>query len=159
MKQLETDVIVVAAGLSGLAAAISSAAENGASVIAFEKANTTGGAANMGMGPLGIGSNIQKHQMVSLTPFEAFRKHMSFTHWNVDARLVRDYYAKSGDTIQWLEEMGVEFFGAMPAYAAPETMKPYATSEATWHVVKPIGGGLPGPRCAGRHDEVHDRTG
>ncbi|MBP1626940.1 MAG: succinate dehydrogenase/fumarate reductase, flavoprotein subunit [Holophagaceae bacterium] len=148
MKQLETDVIVVAAGLSGLAAAIS-AAENGAQVIAFEKASTTGGAANMGMGPLGIGSHIQKHQMVSLTPFEAFRKHMAFTHWNVDARLVRDYYMKSGDTIHWLEEMGVEFFAVSPAYAAPETMKPYATSEATWHIVKPEGGGLPGPRAAG----------
>ncbi|NTV73969.1 MAG: FAD-dependent oxidoreductase, partial [Holophaga sp.] len=72
MKQIETDVIVVAAGLSGLAAAIS-AAENGAKVVAFEKAGTTGGAANMGMGPLGIGSSVQKHQMVSITPFEAFR--------------------------------------------------------------------------------------
>ena len=50
MKNLETDVIVVAAGLSGLAASIA-AAEGGARVIAFEKSNNTGGAANMGMGP------------------------------------------------------------------------------------------------------------
>jgi len=148
MKQIETDVIVVAAGLSGLAAAIS-AAENGARVVAFEKAGTTGGAANMGMGPLGIGSSVQKHQMVSITPFEAFRKHMNFTHWKVDARLVRDYYMKSGETIGWLQEMGVEFVGVSPAYAAPETVKGYATSEAVWHLVKPIGGGMPGPRAAG----------
>jgi len=148
MKQLETDIIVVAAGLSGLATAIS-AAENGAQVIAFEKANTPGGAANMGMGPLGIGSDVQKHQMVNITPFEAFRKHMAFTHWNVDARLVRDYYMKSGDTINWLQEMGVEFVAVSPAYAAPETLKPFATSEATWHLVKPEGGGMPGPRAAG----------
>lgn len=52
MKQLQTDVVVVAAGLSGLAASIA-AAENGANVIALEKSTTTGGAANMGMGPLG----------------------------------------------------------------------------------------------------------
>ncbi len=76
MKQEQTDVIVVAAGLSGLAAAIS-AAENGAKVIAFEKAATTGGAANMGMGPLGVGSRFQRHHMVSITPGEAFRKHMA----------------------------------------------------------------------------------
>ena len=37
MKQLETDVVVVAAGLSGLAAAVA-AAEAGARVIALEKA-------------------------------------------------------------------------------------------------------------------------
>ena len=67
MKKMETDVIVVAAGLSGLAAGIA-AAENGARVLAFEKANTTGGAANMGMGPLGVGSRIQREQMISLTP-------------------------------------------------------------------------------------------
>ena len=85
MKQMETDIIVVAAGLSGLAASIA-AAENGARVLTFEKASTTGGAANMGMGPLGVGSRIQREQMISLTPGEAFRKHMYFTHYRVDAR-------------------------------------------------------------------------
>lgn len=153
MSKLSADVIVVAAGLSGLAAAIA-AAEDGASVIAFEKASTTGGAANMGMGPLGIGSSVQKHHMVSITPFEAFRKHMNYTHWRVDARMVRDYYMKSGDTIEWLQDMGVEFATVMPAYAAPENIKPYATSEAVWHVVKPLGGGAPGPRAASAMTKV-----
>jgi len=147
MTTIKKDVVVVAAGISGLAAAIA-AAENGASVVAFEKANTTGGAANMGMGPLGVGSRLQKHQMINITPFEAFRKHMNYVHWQVDARLVRDYYMRSGDTIGWLEDMGVEFVAVMPAYSAPEVIKPYATSEATWHVVKPLGGGAPGPRAA-----------
>lgn len=147
MKKLETDVIVVAAGLSGLAASIA-AAEKGARVIAFEKGNTTGGAANMGMGPLGVGSSIQKNQMVSLTPGEAFRKHMYFTHYNVDARLVRDYYFKSGDTIDWLMDMGVEFVGVQRAFSADEATRAYSDGEFTWHVVKPEGGGAPGPRCA-----------
>ncbi len=147
MKTLETDVIVVAAGLSGLAASIA-AAENGAKVIAFEKSNTTGGAANMGMGPLGVGSPVQKNQMVSLTPGEAFRKHMYFTHYRVDARMVRDYYYKSGDTIEWLMDMGVEFVGVQRAFSAPEVTRAYSDGEFTWHVVKPEGGGMPGPRCA-----------
>ena len=141
MKNIETDVIVVAAGLSGLAAAIA-AAENGASVVAFEKSNTTGGAANMGMGPLGIGSRIQKEHMISLTPGEAFRKHMYFTHYRVDARMVRDYYFKSGDTINWLMDMGVEFVTVGRAFSAPEATRAYSDGEFTWHVVKPEGGGL-----------------
>ncbi len=139
MKQDNTDVIVVAAGLGGLAACIS-AAENGAKVMAFEKSNTTGGAANMGMGPLGVGSRFQKHHYVGITPGEAFRKHMNFTHWKGNARLVRDYYFKSGETIDWLEDMGVEFLAVSRIYAAPEAIRPYATSEETWHVVKPADG-------------------
>lgn len=147
MKKIDKDVIVVAAGLSGLAASIA-AAERGASVVVFEKSNTTGGAANMGMGPLGIGSSIQKQHMVSLTPGEAFRKHMYFTHYKVDARMVRDYYFKSGDTIDWLMEMGVEFAGVQRAFSADEATRPYSDGEFTWHVVKPEGGGMPGPRSA-----------
>ena len=144
--KLDADIVVVAAGLSGLAAAIT-AAENGASVIVAEKANTTGGAANMGMGPLGIGSRIQKEQMVTLTPGEAFRRHMHFTHYRVDARLVRDYYFKSGETIDWLMDMGVQFVGVQRAFAAPELTRAYSDGEFTWHVVKPEAG-RPGPRCA-----------
>ena len=147
MRQLETDVVVVAAGLSGLAAAIS-AAENGANVIALEKSTTTGGAANMGMGPLGVGSSIQKNQMIALTPGEAFRKHMYFTHYRVDARLVRDYYFKSGETIDWLMDMGVEFVGVQRAFSAPENTRAYSDGEFTWHVCKPLDGGIPGPRAA-----------
>ena len=147
MRNLETDVVVVAAGLSGLAAAIT-AAENGASVIALEKSTTTGGAANMGMGPLGVGSRIQKDHMISLTPGEAFRKHMYFTHYRVDARLVRDYYFKSGETIDWLMDMGVEFVGVQRAFSAPEATRAYSDGEFTWHVCKPLDGGIPGPRAA-----------
>ena len=147
MKKMETDVVVVAAGLSGLAASIA-AAENGARVITLEKGTTTGGAANMGMGPLGVGSRIQRMQMVGLTPGEAFRKHMYFTHYRVDARLVRDYYFKSGDTIDWLEDMGVEFVGVQRAFGADEATRPYSDGEFTWHVVRPEDGGMPGPRAA-----------
>lgn len=147
MKEFKADVVVVAAGLSGLAASIA-AAENGAEVIVFEKSNTTGGAANMGMGPLGVGSRVQKEHMISLTPGEAFRKHMYFTHYRVDARMVRDYYYKSGDTIDWLCDMGVEFVGVLRAFSAPEATRPYSDGEFTWHVVKPEGGGKPGPRSA-----------
>lgn len=148
MEKINADVIVVAAGLSGLAASIS-AAENGASVVQFEKNSSTGGAANMGMGPLGVGSRFQKHHMVSLTAGEAFRKHMNFTHWKVDSKLVKKYYDKSGDTINWLEDMGVQFLTVSRAYPAPEILKAYATSEESWHVVRPDdGSNIPGPRCA-----------
>lgn len=137
MKSFDTDVVVIAGGAAGLAAAIS-AAENGASVIILEKAATTGGAGNMGMGPLAVGSKLQRQRMVSLTKEEAFKKFMDYTHWRVDAALVKAYLNKSAETIEWLEEMGVEFY---------EPAKNFPSSEATWHIVKPATG-KPGPRSA-----------
>ena len=138
MKTMNTDVIVVAGGPAGLAAAIT-AGENGLSSILFEKANTTGGAANMGMGPLGIGTKIQKLSFKDITVEEAYENHMKYTHYRVDGDLVNTYFSKSADTIEWLEDMGVEFAGAF---------KYFTESAATWHIVKPENGVI-GPRAAG----------
>lgn len=146
-KTYDTDVCVVAAGLSGLAASIA-AAESGARVITLEKAANTGGAANMGMGPCAAGSPVQRANMIEVTPGELFRRHMFYTHYQVDPRLVRAYYFKSGDTIQWLMDMGVEFNSVRPAFRARERTRAYADGEYTWHVVQPEDGSEPGPRAA-----------
>ena len=130
MKKIETDVIIVAGGLSGLAAA-AQASENGARVVVFEKTNVVGGAANMGMGPLGIGTKQQKAMMVDIDVERAFKMFMDYTHWRVDANLVKKYFENSADTIAWLEDMGVEFAGAY---------KYFPKSEATWHIVAVNGG-------------------
>ena len=137
MKKMEADVIVIAAGPAGLAATIA-AAEEGAKVITFEKGMTTGGAANMGMGPFAVESRLQKLKNINLTKESAFKIFMDYTHWRVDARLVSEYINKSGDTISWLEKMGVEFHDVI-AYVQG--------SQFTHHVVKPAIG-LPGPMCA-----------
>ncbi len=136
MKRYETQVCVIAAGPSGLSAAVQ-AAENGAEVIVLEKAKAVGGAANMGMGPLGIGTRYQKQQMIDITVEKAFNMFMDYTHYNVDARLIKRYFAQSAGTIEWLEDMGVEFEGAF---------KYFPQSEATWHIVKTDKG--IGPRAA-----------
>ena len=136
MKKYEAQVVVIAAGPSGLAAAVQ-AAEDGAEVIVVEKAAVAGGAANMGMGPLGIGTKYQKQQMRDITVEKAFRMFMEYTHYNVDARLVKRYFAQSAETIEWLEDMGVEFEGAFPYFPK---------AEPTWHIVKSDAG--IGPRAA-----------
>jgi fumarate reductase flavoprotein subunit len=137
MAKLEADVIVVAAGASGLAATVA-AAQAGAKVITFEKGSTTGGAASMGMGPFAVESRLQRARMVGLTRDEAFKMFMDYTHWRVDARLVRAYIDKSASTIDWLESFGVEFVD--PAAYFPG-------GQFTWHIVKPSIG-QPGPMAA-----------
>lgn len=130
MKKLETQVAVIAAGPSGLAAAVQ-AAMDGAKVMVFEKASIVGGAANMGMGPLGIGTKQQQKQMVDISVEKAFKMFMNYTHWRVNANLVRKYFGNSAATIAWLEDMGLEFAGAY---------KYFPKSEATWHIVAVNGG-------------------
>jgi fumarate reductase flavoprotein subunit len=93
----------------------------------------------MGMGPLGIGTKIQKNSFCDITKEEALDIHMKYTHFRVDSDLVQTYFEKSADTIEWLEDMGVEFAGAF---------KYFNESAATWHIVKPENGVI-GPRAAG----------
>ncbi|MDB9822898.1 FAD-dependent oxidoreductase [Deltaproteobacteria bacterium] len=109
-KILETDVAIIGGGAAGLAAAIS-AAERGANVIVFEKAGRTGGAGNMASGIFAAESKMQIVKQLPLTREEAFKIHMDWTHWRVDAKLVKAYIDKSASTIDWLEKMGVEFTG------------------------------------------------
>lgn len=136
MKEMTTEIVVVAGGPAGLSAAVQ-AAEDGAQVILLEKAATCGGAANMGMGPLGIGTKYQKNQMLDISVEKAFNMFMEYTHYMVDARLVKRYFAQSAETIEWLEDKGVEFEGAY---------RYFPKSEATWHIVKTDQG--IGPRAA-----------
>ena len=138
MTKLNYDLGVIAAGPAGLCAA-ASAAEAGVSVVVFEKASTAGGTANMGMGPFGVESRIQQQNMISMTKEQAFERFMEYVHWHTDARLVREYFWKSGETINWQEDMGVPFYGA----------KRYSpVAEETWHIVQPEDGSQPGPRAA-----------
>ncbi|MBU1295935.1 MAG: FAD-dependent oxidoreductase [Gammaproteobacteria bacterium] len=134
MQNLEADIIIIAAGAAGLSAAVA-AAQKGLSVIVFEKNAVTGGTANKGMGPLGIESRHTRSKLLKPSKDEAFKVFMDYTHWRVDAKLVRAFLNKSGETIHWLESLGVEF-------VEPATY--FADSYSTWHLVKPEFG-PPGP--------------
>ena len=144
MTNLTADLGIIAAGPSGLCAAVA-AAEKGVSVVVFEKTSTAGGTANMGMGPLGLESRVQQRDMIGITKEQAYKTFMDYVHWHTDARLVREYFWKSGDTINWLEDMGVNWAGAMRYSPA---------AEQTWHVVQPDDGSVPGARAASGMNKV-----
>ena len=97
MTKIVADVAVVGLGPAGLAACVS-AAEEDLKVVGFEKEAVCGGAANMGGGPFGVESRVQKELMSSFTKEDVFKEFMDYVHWNCDARLVRDYFWQSGDT-------------------------------------------------------------
>jgi fumarate reductase flavoprotein subunit len=108
MRPLRADIVVLSAGTAGLAAAVT-AAEGGASVIAIEKAAHTGGTALRANQIFGVESSLQRIRQYTLTKEEAFRIYMDFTQWAVNARLIKNLIDRSTGTLEWLEEMGVEF--------------------------------------------------
>lgn len=140
MKKLEADIVVVAAGLSGLTAA-TQAAEKGAKVVVFEKSATTGGAANMGMAFFAVESKYQRDQMYEWTKDQAFNEFMEYTHWKADAKLVRRWFNMSASTVDWVESFGVEILGAY---------KYFKDSHMTQHMIKIPGATKPAERQASR---------
>ena len=88
MADYETQIVVIARRTVRVNPQPFRQQKNGAEVIVVEKAAAVGGAANMGMGPLGIGTKYQKQNMIDISVEKAFNMFMEYTHYNVDARLV-----------------------------------------------------------------------
>lgn len=108
MEKRTTDIVVIGSGAAGLGAAIA-AAEKGAKVTVLEKRKMIGGISVTGMGIFAVESRLQRLKNHPLTKQEAFHFFMNRSHWKPDARLVSKFINRSADTIDWLENMGVQF--------------------------------------------------
>ena len=114
----EFDVIVVGGGGSGLAAAVS-VAENGASVVLLEKHAQLGGATGIAVGSLtanrtqiqanaGIEDSLDDHTEdagLFASPEIESRNNPEMRRWFLD---------QSAETLHWLMEMGLNFYGPNP---------------------------------------------
>ncbi len=123
----ETQVVIVGAGGAGLSAA-AAAAELGAAVTVVEKRAVPGGNSALAEGLFAVESPAQKRMNIVASRDMAFKIAMSYAHWRLDARLVRAFIDKSGDTIDWLEKKGMRF-DWIPPYYPDQPMR-------TWHYVK-----------------------
>ena len=129
-EDLKANLVIIGGGGTGLAAAVA-AKENGAGrVILLEKRGTPGGNTAMPMGPFGVDSPAQKRAAIEFRRDEVFKIAMSWAHWKINPRIVRAFIDKSGDTIRWLEDKGLEF-KCMPLYPNQ--------SPLTWHMPKGYG--------------------
>lgn len=109
------DVVVVGAGISGLAACVQ-ASENGQSVIVLEKGGAAGG---NGMGTEGIfavGSTLQKEQGIEISASEIVHTELSESQWRSSGSLWYDLVSKSADNFAWLQKQGVQFSGVVDNY-------------------------------------------
>jgi fumarate reductase flavoprotein subunit len=112
IKNLPTDIVIIGAGGAGLAAAVTTA-EKGVKAIVLEKRSMPGGSTNFAEGPFAAESPTQKRLHIECTNDELFNIQMYYNHWTLNARQVRDVINKSGNTIRWLEQKGIEFYMPM----------------------------------------------
>lgn len=111
----EADVVVIGGGGSGLAAA-AAAAEKGARVILLEKKGAPGGNGIHVLGIFAAESPAQRRLSIDSPKDEFFKLFMNYSHWKVNPRIFRTFVDKSGDTIRWLEEKGLEFNDIPPMF-------------------------------------------
>jgi fumarate reductase flavoprotein subunit len=129
MNTRQTDAIVVGAGGSGMAAAIT-LADAGMRTAVFEKMPSAGGTTNFVEGVYAVESDMQYRNNIKVTCDEGFKQLMEYSHWRANAGLVRAIVGKSADTITWLEKMGVEFLGPTADFLG---------GPRVWHLFKGFG--------------------
>jgi fumarate reductase flavoprotein subunit len=130
-QTFNTDIAIVGAGLSGLAAALT-AAEGGIGAIVLEKLPFVGGAGLFPEGSLGIGTRYQKENGIKTTVDQVFAKVMEFHHWRCNAAAIRVLLDESGRMIDWLTDYGAVIKNI-------RTMFPPEKSLHVWHIFE--GGG------------------
>jgi fumarate reductase flavoprotein subunit len=129
---LNTDIIVVGGGLSGMSAALT-AVQGKAKVVVFEKLPSLGGAGVYPEGSLGIGTNIQKKEgKGNRTVLDALGKIVEYAHYRVNVSAIKNILDHTGETIDWLEKEGVAFKGLRTVYPPEKTLW-------TWHIYQKNG--------------------
>lgn len=125
-EDIDTDIVILGAGGAGLTAAVA-AAEMGKKVVVVEKQKPGGNSALAG-GFFAAESKIQKRMMVDAQRGDLFRMAMDYSHWKINPDIVRAVINKSADTIQWLEDRGVNFEVVFPLYPNQNPL--------TWHLIR-----------------------
>lgn len=130
-QTLTTDLVVIGAGASGTAAAWA-AAEKGLNVVTLEKQAFPGGTGAFSEGIFAVESKMQRDWNYGLTKDQAFMTIMNYGHWRGNAKMVRAFVNKSGETIEWMQKQGVEF---------EKLYSNYPNGLYTWHIYKGRGAG------------------
>jgi fumarate reductase flavoprotein subunit len=109
-KKGNAELVILGGGGSGLAAALTAAERGASEIIVVEKRHRLGGNSAIAGGLFACESPVQARERVVADRDFLFKRAMDWAHWSgVDPNIVRAFINKSGDTIRWLENKGLEF--------------------------------------------------
>jgi fumarate reductase flavoprotein subunit len=107
---IKTELAIIGGGGAGLSAALTAAEKGCKNITVLEKAGSPAGSTAMAHDIFGAESPVQKRAGIDARRDTLFKTAMEWAHWTrINPRIVRAFIDKSGDTIDWLEKMGLEF--------------------------------------------------
>ena len=112
---MEADLVIVGAGISGLAAAVQ-AGELGLNTVVIEAGEDVGGNGTGVEGIFGCNTSAQKEQGIELDPGAIVRHELESSQMLPDGVLWTDLVNASADNYDWLVDQGVEFSGVVNDY-------------------------------------------
>jgi len=109
-KGIEAKLVIIGGGGAGLSAALTAAEMGATDIIVVEKRRSPGGNTALAGGLFACESPVQAREKIIADKDSLFKKAMDWAHWSrIDPAIIRVFLGKSGDTIRWLEEKGLEF--------------------------------------------------
>lgn len=103
------ELAVIGSGGGGLAAAVAAAGRGIKDIIVLETLNAPGGNSLFPEGFFAVNSRLQQRVGIEASADESFKMMMNNAHWRLNSRLVRTLIDESGRTVDWLEDLGVNF--------------------------------------------------
>ena len=113
----QADVLVIGAGMAGLATA-ARAAELGLNVLVVDQAATYGGSANVAGGTLlGAGTRMQKEAGIEDDPDLCFADFVRLGGAGTfNEEIAREFSQISGEAVDWLDDLGTDFGDRVPYF-------------------------------------------
>lgn len=111
------DVVVVGAGLSGLAAAVQ-ACQSGLSVVVLESQKSAGGNGIGVEGTFGLGTDLQAKAGIAIAAADIVHSELQNSQWRSNGSAWLDFIDNSSDNFDWMLENGVEFSGQVDNYGS-----------------------------------------
>lgn len=114
-SEMDCDIVVAGAGMSGLAAAVE-ALNDGANVIVLESEAQPGGNGTVTSCVMGVGSKAQQEAGIDITPAEIIEAEMQTFNYAADGVRWANLIAASADNIDWIQEQGAQMCGVVDKY-------------------------------------------